>query len=646
MSPELTPELTPEFLADYETPQALRISPSGLQVAYALRSFWVRKHKQENVTASLWIADVGKENSARRLTLGKSNDSNPQFSPDGKSITFLSDRADPGKGNALYVMPIASAGEGLPLTDTTNEKGIGDYRWSPDGKKVAFTSPDEKSEDKKKREEEKDDAKVWGKDWDFNRLRVLDVSSQEVNTVFEENAHVSSFDWSPDSKRIAFQEWKTPELDCYFNGGKIKVLDVASKTTTQLVEVTGEFSSLIWRGDALYWIGQSDGEGSQKGRSVWGMEVDWKGSKPENVAYGKSDCAQDIKRCGDEVIVYVQDGLLDQLKVLDAEAIHEEEIDISRAWDVAFDNGKVTVAMVKALDTALPLEVFSIVDGKQCQLSNHTEKLAEFKLAKTSLLYCRAHDGTPLDGTLSIPSRLSKKKDPHATVVLIHGGPYSRINSGSDMLLLFCEWFLSLGYVVLQPNYRGGSGHGEKFARAVLGDASASYSDVIDLLSKAILDGVVNKDKVAIAGWSQGGYMSYLAPTRDSTFHFAAAIAGAGVSDWDTMALTSDVPTYEARLTGSAPWMTKVSKTHGRKGSPLYHMQDINTPYLILHGEKDQRVPIEQAIGFHRGLRARGKECEMVIYPREGHGFPMPFERLHYIHMLNKMKDFLEKHLR
>lgn len=519
---------------------------------------------------------------------------------------------------------------------------------SPDGNTIAFVSPDEKNEEKKKRDEEKDDAKVWGEDWEFNRLRLLDVKSKEVTTVFAEDAHVSSlgFDWSPDGKRIAFQEWQTPEIDSYCHGGKIKSLDVKSKTTTQLIQLEGEASSLIWRGDALYWIAQSDGKGSQKGRSVWGVEVDWENSKHGKIAYGESDCAQDIKRCGDEVIVYVQDGLWDQLRILDAEAIHEEEIDIGRAWDVVFIKDKATVAVVKAKDTAMPLEVFSVVDGKQCQLSNHTKKLADLKLAKTSFLHCKAQDGTPVDGTLSIPSALAKKSGPHKTVVLIHGGPYSRINKGSDMLLLFCEWFVSLGYVVLQPNYRGGSGHGKKFARAVLGDASASYSDVVDLLRKAISDGVVDEKKTAIAGWSQGGYMSYLAPTRDSTFHFAAAIAGAGVSDWDTMALTSDIPTYEARLAGNAPWMNTVNETNGRKGSPIYHMQDINTPFLILHGEKDQRVPVEQAIGFHRGLRARGKECEMVIYPREGHGVPMPFERPHYIHMLKKMGEFLEKHLK
>ena len=475
-------------------------------------------------------------------------------------------------------MPMAGAGEGLPLTNVDNEKGIGEYRWSLDGYTIAFVSADEKSEEKKKRDEEKDDPKVRGEDWEYNRLRVIDVRNGQVTTVFHEDAHVWSFDWSPDGRRIVFQEWESPEFDCYCNGGKIKILDMESKTTMQLVELKGEVSSLLWRGDAVYWVAQSDGKGSQKGRSVWGMEVDWKNATPGKIAYGKSNCAQEIKRCGDEVVVYVQDGLWDQLRLLDAEAIHEEEVDISRAWDVVFNKDKAAVAMVKAKDTAMPLEMFSIADGKQCQLSNHTKELADFKLAKTSILYCKGEDGTPLDGVLSIPTATTRKKGPYKAVVLVRGGPYGRVNRGSDMLLLFCEWFLSLGYVVLQPNYRGGSGHGEKFARAVLGDASASYSDVIDLLKKAISNGIVDEKKVAIAGWSQGRYLAYLAPTRDSTFHFAATIAGAGISDWDMMASTTDIPTYETRLAGSAPWMNTVTDTNSRRASPIYHMQDIHTP--------------------------------------------------------------------
>jgi dipeptidyl aminopeptidase/acylaminoacyl peptidase len=104
---------------------------------------------------------------------------------------------------------------------------------------------------------------------------------------------------------------------------------------------------------------------------------------------------------------------------------------------------------------------------------------------------------------------------------------------------------------------------------------------------------------MAIAGWSYGGYLSYLAVTRDSEFHFQAAMAGAGLSDWDLGIMTSDEIVFGTQIAGHAPWAVDSSNTHNRKGSAIWHMQDIKTPLLILHGENDVRVPVIHSNAFH-----------------------------------------------
>jgi Tol biopolymer transport system component len=116
-------EVTPEVLADVQTQRDVRISPDGKHVVYAARSFWVRQ--KEHITASLWMAEVGKEKSAHQLTQGNFHDMSPTFSPDGKHIAFLSDRAKQAKASALYLFPV-NGGEALPLTSTKNEKGVGE----------------------------------------------------------------------------------------------------------------------------------------------------------------------------------------------------------------------------------------------------------------------------------------------------------------------------------------------------------------------------------------------------------------------------------------------------------------------------------------------------------------------------------------
>jgi dipeptidyl aminopeptidase/acylaminoacyl peptidase len=157
--------------------------------------------------------------------------------------------------------------------------------------------------------------------------------------------------------------------------------------------------------------------------------------------------------------------------------------------------------------------------------------------------------------------------------------------------------------------------------------------------------GIIDPERVGISGWSYGGYLSYLAVARDSTFHFQAAMCGAGLSDWDHTIMTSSGWRSAIEIAGQGPWIGGIDDKHNRQGSALWQMKDVRTPVLILHGEDDDIVPIAQALAFHHGCEHYGSPCEMVIYPREGHGIWPPLERAHFIDMLERMKRFFDKHL-
>lgn len=168
---------------------------------------------------------------------------------------------------------------------------------------------------------------------------------------------------------------------------------------------------------------------------------------------------------------------------------------------------------------------------------------------------------------------------------------------------------------------------------------------MIDLVKAGVANGTIDQDRVGIAGWSYGGHLSCLAVTRDSTIHFQAAVCGAGLTDWDLAIMTSDDQSFGAQLAGHAPWEDDRSNTQNREGSAMGHMQDIKTPVSILHGENDLEVRVSQSRAFHQGCLYRGVACELIIYPREGHGMFPPFERAHYTDMLERMKRFHDKHL-
>ena len=204
-------------------------------------------------------------------------------------------------------------------------------------------------------------------------------------------------------------------------------------------------------------------------------------------------------------------------------------------------------------------------------------------------------------------------------------------------------YLVSAGYTVLCPNYRGGSSHGDGYAsQARRGMGTSDYDDVISLLKECISQGYVDKDRVAIGGCSQGGFLAFLAITRQD-FHFKATICGAGVSDFDSLTMSSDAPWFEEQLAGKAPWGTSADNIKARYGSPIWHMKSVKTPVLILHGEEDTRVPISQSAAFHRGCLHYGVPCEFVTYPREGHVIK---GKEHLIDMLKRIRRFCDLHIR
>lgn len=358
-------------------------------------------------------------------------------------------------------------------------------------------------------------------------------------------------------------------------------------------------------------------------------------------AYGEVEDSSRIQRDSERIWVAVASGLSTRFELLDGKEVLYESLHRINDWDIisGLDGAILVLAKSSISD---PPEVYSVFNGKLCQLSQHGAEMASLGVAAAHPIYCKAKDGTALDG-LFITSKTGQQKKPWPTLVQPHGGPYWRtqidLNPSGGY---WAPWVAAAGYAILAPNYRGGSGRGDKFANAAIdGVGTVDYDDVISMVKAGITDGLIDADKVVIGGWSQGGFLSYLAVTR-SDFTFRGAICGAGISDWDMMCMTSDVPAAQSELSGKAPWEEGALKTQHRRGSPIWHMKNVKTPILILHGEKDVRVPVTQAVAFLRGCLHYKIPCQMITYPRENH---LIQERAHQIDILKRVKGFLDIHL-
>ena len=656
-------ELTPEALVDLPVPRDIRISPDGTKVVYVVSSI---AKAGEHEVSSLWIADVGKEHSARQLTSGLSHDEIPQWDPtqngDDTSasdrIAFVSDRAKAGESSAIYVISI-SGGEAYPITKADNKKKIAAFKWDWSGHCIAFISPDEKSSEQESIDKDNGDVKVYGEHWEFNRLRCVHVATREVQTLFKRDAHVTDFAWNEAGNEIIYIWQRTPDMNSPgYYGVEFERSDVSTKSSSPIAKFPGPVKDLTWHDPTktLYFRAGATPDKIGTSSSIYQLSLTdriWKRVFP----YAKLNCAMELRQNRGYLAIHVQDGLFDRLFAsTDSRSPrfpewYEIEGQIL-AWDVLFPRSGSDLLKVFAHgNSSSPTEVWSQhgdypctqPGDPLCQLSQHGSVIAKSQIGVAEPLRCNAKDGEVYDGILIKPSKYRSHSGSLPTFVFIHGGPYSRVSVAFDTSYFYwAPYLLSAGYAVLCPNYRGGSSHGEDYAKKARGGMGREdYDDVISLVKHAINLGVVDKERVVVGGYSQGGFLSYLAVTRPD-FRFKAAICGAGVTDWDMMSMTSDAPWFEAECAGKAPWQTDASDTNARHGSAIWNMKNVKTPILILHPENDERVPLTQARAFHRGCLHYGVPCEFVTYPREGH---LMKERKHIIDMMKRVRRFCDLHL-
>jgi dipeptidyl aminopeptidase/acylaminoacyl peptidase len=221
-----------------------------------------------------------------------------------------------------------------------------------------------------------------------------------------------------------------------------------------------------------------------------------------------------------------------------------------------------------------------------------------------------------------------------------------------DPIHLFTPLILAEGYGILIPNYRGSSGRGERFASYTRsGFGMYDEPDIVAMTQHAIDEGYADKTRLVAGGWSQGGYLSYLSAVRNGAhgfgWRFQGIFAGAGVTEWDSMSLTSDIGYQQAEDAGGEIWNMDKSDVRTRQGSALWEFKDAVRehripPMLMLHGERDARVPVTQAWGFRRALDHAGLPFEFASYPREGHFFK---ERKHIVDLMERVVRFVKAHL-
>ena len=566
----------------------------------------------------------------------------PRWSPDGRFVAFTSDR---GEQTQLFVLPM-DGGEVRQVTNVA--EGVQQFRWAPDGMRIAFLRTDPQPDSVAQRNEQYGDFAIEDQYtrrthlWMVDAAQVLAPSfTAECDSVGAsctaipdpqrltggDSLTVTNFAWSPGGGRIAIEHKDSPAITAW-NTADLSVLDVNTQVLTPLVTRPGRDGTPVWSPDGTsIFFETSGGEEVVFYKNTQYARVPATGGAPTPLANDFDENLYNVHWTPRGLYAVAWQTTTRPLVQIDP-ATGSVRIVATRPrviGSLSFSADGSELAFVgQAPSTLREIYRTSLDALRPVPITSASEQIADWRLGTSEVISWTSRDGTVIEGILYKPVDF----DPSATyplLVNIHGGPASIDYPQPFEAYVYpiAQW-MAKGALVLQPNYRGSTGYGEAFRSLnVRNLGMGDMQDVMSGVDHLIAQGLVDTTRMGAMGWSQGGYISAFLTTH--TDRFAAISVGAGISDWETYYVTTDITPFTRQYLQATPWQEPgIYETT----SPMTRIQQANTPTLIQHGERDARVPIPNAYKLYQGLLDQGVETQLVVYQGFGHGITKPKERL------------------
>jgi dipeptidyl aminopeptidase/acylaminoacyl peptidase len=619
------------------------VSPDGARLA------WIDFGRDGGIR----IAPIGDLSKAETVKVGdRCSEDDILWRPDSKALAFFATCGEAGKAGAGQADLYLSHLDGQTAARLTQLNGYSNEpAFSPDGTKVAFLYVEGATRPAGALAAMKPPAGVIGEDGiEIQRIAIADATVTAPAAPTEAtpaNLHAFEFGWSPDSKALVYIAAEPPGENNWWTA-KLYTQALGSSSPTAILapaEVSGSLHGLQiavprWSPDGkqIAFIGGLMSDQGSTGGDVWLVPAT--GGQPRNLTPKRASTPAWID-WDDNQHLFISEiaGGNDQLVRLQVppKGSVDDEREIYNLEGSAGD-GRISHSVSSTADHSLfifrlsslnhPMEIYAVDLRSGDKLGRTITQLSHFNdsvepaWGKSESLSWKS-DGFNVQGWLLLPKNYDAGKK-YPLIVLVHGGPAAAVESRWGAGGSFsAAAFSALGYFVLQANPRGSFGQGEAFVEANRKDFG--YGDLRDILAgvdAAEAKYSIDDKRVGLTGWSYGGFMTMFAVTQ--THRFRAAVAGAGISDWQSYYGENSIGQWMIPYFGASVYDDP--KVYA-KSSAIDFIKQAKTPTLVVVGDRDGECPAPQSYEFWHALRDEHVPTQFVVYPNEGHGFVDPAHR-------------------
>ena len=635
LASQRTHQITTDDFFDIGGMSSVQLSPDGKQAVW-LETRWDKELDKSQ--RDLWQVNT-KNKKTTRLTFTNESESSPKWSGDGQYIYYIGkvtheDKKAPYNGKSQVFRISKDGGDAVPVTKEV--EGVSSFSLSSDGNTLYFLgSKTVKDKDEWAAMRAGHSAPKYAHgERKTNPLYKLDLQHFKQQLILDDDKVVWNFSVSDDGSKVARITTTDNELVNLEGWSDIEIYNTRSKTNEVLEDTAwreqapspyGWLLGLDWHSDNQQLAFRIDFDGhpgklfvsNTKTKSLTEVarindvtlnssDIHWRPNSDE-LCYRGADHARVKLFCTE-----VEDG-----KQGDTRAVVNGDLVIG---SYSFShNGKKLAFSHNGLDHFSDMFIADANSkrAKFKRITNINPQVDSWILPQISVVKWKAPDGSTVEGILDLPAGYKKEDGPLPLIVQIHGGPTSATPYALQLRSYGRSTFTANGWALLSPNYRGSTGYGDKFLTDLVGQEHViEVNDIMAGVDHLIDEGIVDGDKMAVMGWSNGGYLTNALISTNE--RFKAASSGAGVFDQRLQWMLEDTPGHVVNFMEGLPWEKPDAYTHG---SSLTHADKIKTPTLIHIGENDQRVPVGHAQGLYRALKHYlNIPVELIVYPGEGHG--------------------------